>query len=487
MATQSKLSVSEGKKILGVSGSNTRNGTLKADELQPELRGKRAIRKYREMRDNDATIGASLYAVEQMLRDVPYTIQPANDTPEAEKEAEFLEQVLEDMDHSLDDHISEAISFLTFGFAAFEVVYKRRVGPYETSPKKRSKFTDGRMGIRKLASRAQWTINRFEINEDGDAEGYHQDISSGFGDNYIPMKKSILYRTTTINGDPSGRSILRNAFSSYERLNAAQQYEAIGIERELAGIPHAEVPSEYLSPDATDAQLAVLNQMKDILRDLKFNEQGFLITPSDTYPGKDGEPTNNKLVTVRLMSSEGTRNIDIDPVVKRYQHDIARSVLAEFIMLGGGTSGSYALSKSKSDLFLRALESYIQTIVDVLNKQLVESLWRINGLNFDVMPKIVAGDVAPHDLKDLGSYLRNLNGAGISYADDINIVNALLDQAELPHVDPELYAAARERAAMAEVARADYYDGPDNNVVGSKDKTSDDDDKEVGENAGVDK
>jgi len=87
----------------------------------------------------------------------------------------------------------------------------------------------------------------------------------------------------------------------------------------------------------------------------------------------------------------------------------------------------------------------------------------------------------------LGSYLRNLNGAGISYADDINIVNALLDQAELPHVDPELYAAARERAAMAEVARADYYDGPDNNVVGSKDKTSDDDDKEVGENAGVDK
>jgi len=123
----------------------------------------------------------------------------------------------------------------------------------------------------------------------------------------------------------------------------------------------------------------------------------------------------------------------------------------------------------------------------VLNKQLIEPLWRINGFDFSVMPKIVAGDVAPHDLKDLGSYLRNLNGAGISYADDINIVNALLDQAELPHVDAEIYAASRERAAMAEVARADYYDGPDNNVVGNKDKTSEDDDKEVGDNAGVDK
>lgn len=476
-----QLSVTEGQKVLGVAGTSTRNGTLKADELQPELRGKRAIRKYREMRDNDATIGAALYAVEQMLRDVPIKVTPADDSEQAKEEAKFVESVLEDMDHSLDDHISEALSFLTFGFATFEVVYKRRVGPYERSPKKRSKFTDNRLGIRKLAPRAQWTINRFEVdNQSGDIYGFHQDVSSGFGTNYIPMRKAILYRTTTINGDPSGRSILRNAYASYERLNAIQQYEAIGIERELAGIPHAEVPAEYLSADATEAQQAVLNQMKEILRDLKFNEQGFLITPSDTYPGKDGEPTNQKLVSVKLISAEGTRNIDIDPVVKRYQHDIARSVLAEFIMLGGGSSGSYALSKSKSDIFLRALESYIHTIIDVLNKQLIEPLWRINGLDFKLMPKIVGGDVAPHDLQQLGGFLRNLNSAGITYADDIDIVNALLDQAELPNVNPEIYAASRERAHQADLARSDFYDGPDDNVVGSKDETEEDDDEKVG-------
>jgi hypothetical protein len=476
-----QLSETESKKILGVAGTSTRNGTLKADDLQPELRGKRAIRKYREMRDNDATIGAALYAVEQMLRDVPIKVVPSDDSDTAKLEAEFVESVLEDMDHSLDDHISEALSFLTFGFSAFEVVYKRRVGPYERSPKKCSKFTDGRIGIRKIAPRAQWTINRFEVDDQsGDLYGFYQDISSGFGTNYIPMRKAILYRTTTINGDPSGRSILRNAYAAYERLNAIQQYEAIGIERELAGIPHAEVPAEYLSADATEAQQAVLNQMKEILRDLKFNEQGFLITPSDTYPGKDGEPTNQKLVSVKLISSEGTRNIDIDPVVKRYQHDIARSVLAEFIMLGGGSNGSYALSKSKSDLFLRALESYINTIVDVLNKQLIEPLWRLNGLDFALMPKIKAGDVASHDLKEMGSYLRNLNGANITVADDLDIVNALMEIAELPKPNPETYAASRERAQQADLARTDYYDGPDDNVVGSGDETEEDDDEKVG-------
>lgn len=476
-----QLSVTEGQKVLGVAGTSTRNGTLKADELQPELRGKRAIRKYREMRDNDATIGAALYAVEQMLRDVPIKVTPADDSKQAKEEAKFVESVLEDMDHSLDDHISEALSFLTFGFATFEVVYKRRVGPYERNPKKKSKSTDNRIGVRKIAPRAQWTVNRFDVDDQsGDLYGFYQDVSSGFGTNYIPMRKAILYRTTTINGDPSGRSILRNAYASYERLNAIQQYEAIGIERELAGIPHAEVPAEYLSADATEAQQAVLNQLKEILRDLKFNEQGFLITPSDTYPGKDGEPTNQKLVSVKLISAEGTRNIDIDPVVKRYQHDIARSVLAEFIMLGGGSNGSYALSKSKSDIFLRALESYINTIVDVLNKQLIEPLWRINGLSFDLMPKITAGDVAKHDLKEMGAYLRNLNGANITIADDINIVDALMEIAELPKPDPDVYAASRERAALVEGARAEYYD--DDNIQGNSSgrDTEEDDDEKVG-------
>lgn len=472
MATQKQLSETEGKKVIGVAGTNVRNGTIRADEFLPELRGKRAIRKYREMRDNDATIGSAMYAVEQMLRDVSIEVEPKDDSEEAKKWANFVTEVLDDMDHTLDDHISEALSFLTYGFSLFEVVYKRRVGPYEKNPKKRSKYSDGLIGVRKMAPRAQWTVNRFELDqEDGDILGYYQDVSSGYNisSNYIPMRKSVYYRTTAINNDATGRSILRNAFAAYERLNAIQQYEAIGIERELAGIPHAEVPSEYLSPDATDDQVAFLNNLKEILRDVKFNGQGYLITPSDTYPGKDGEPSNQKLVSIRLMSSEGSRNIDINPVVQRYQHDIARSVLAEFIMLGGGSTGSYALSKSKSDIFLRALESYIQTIVDVLNKQIVESLWRINGLDFKYMPKIVAGDVAPHDLKELGSYLRNLNGAGISYADDFNIVNALLRNADLPLIDEETHKESRERAAQVEMSN-----------VGDKSKTSDEDDEEVG-------
>lgn len=432
-----KLSEAESKQVLGVAGDNTRNGQIRADEFLTELRGKRAIKKYREMRENDSTIGAVMYAVEQILRDVDMKVKPADDSEAAKREAEFVESVLNDMEHTLDDHVSESLSFLSYGFAWFEVVYKRREGMGTQNPKKRSKYNDGRIGVRKIASRAPWTVSRFDVDQKtGEILGMYQEGSYGNQKHYIPSRKSLYYRTTSINNDPSGRPIIRNAYTSYEFLNNLQAIEAIAVERELAGIPVARVPAEYLSADATAGQKAFINELQTILRDVKFNEQGYIVIPSDTYPGKDGEPTNTRMVDVELMSSQGSRNIDIDPIVRRYQHDIARSVLSEFLMLGS-QGGSYALSKSKTDLFLRALESYIQTIVDVLNKQLVERLWELNGLDYALMPTIVAGDVAPHDLREIAGFLRNLNGANIDVSNHPETVQDLMDIAELEY-DPEV-------------------------------------------------
>jgi len=426
-----KLSQGQAKQTLGVAGDNTHNGMIRADEFLPELRGSKAIRKYREMRDNDATIGAVMYSVEQILRDVELTVKPVDDTPAAKLEADFVTSILDDMDHTLDDHVAEALSYLSYGFGWFEVIYKRRVGPTERSDKKHSKYTDGRLGVKKIAARAPWTINKFDVNQKtGDVLGIEQSVGIMNGRNYIPVNKSIYYRTTSLNGDPSGRSILRNAYTSYEYLNNLQAIEAIAVERELAGIPVARIPAEYLSNDASAAQAGFVHDLQQILRDVKFNEQGYIVLPSDTYPDKDGAPSTTRLVDIELMASNGKRNIDINPIVSRYQHDIARSVLSEFLLLGT-SGGSYALSKSKTDLFLRALESYIQAIVDVLNKQLVERLWQLNGLNYDLMPTIEAGDVAPHDLREVSSFLRNLNGADIDVSAHPEVVNDLMSIAEL--------------------------------------------------------
>lgn len=462
------------KKILGLGGTHTYTGDIRADEFLRELKGRKAVRKFREMRDNDSVVGAVMYAIEQVLRDVEYDVIPTDDSDAALKEAEFMKEVLEDMDHTFDDHISEALSSLSFGFATFEVVYKRRVGPRENNPKKRSKYTDGRLGIRKIASRAQWTISEFDVDKQtGELLGVKQDKTfSEVMDNYIPAWKLVHYKTITTNNDHSGRSILRNAYKSYTFLNNLESIEAIAVERELHGVPVGRMPAEYLAENATDDQKALKSQFEKVLRDLKNNEQGFALLPSDLYVNTQGEPTDQRLMDIELITSNGSRNIDIHPIITRYQHDIARSMMAEFLMLGSDERGSYALSKSKTDLFQKSLESYINSIYDVVNKQLVQRIWELNGLDFALMPKIVPGDVSKHELKELGAYLRNLNGANISLADQVDIVDELLKVAELPPLDREKYAESREAEAQMNQARADYYDGPDDNVVNPGGKVS---------------
>ena len=446
------LSEAKSKIELGVYGRNTYTGEIRADEFLRPLRGKKAIKKFMEMRENSATIGAVMYATEQVLRDVPIKVKPANESDEAKKEAEFVESVLDDMEHSLDDHISEALSSLTYGFAWFEVVYKRRGGD-TNSGKKRSKYTDGRIGVRKMAIRAPWTIERFEVDMvSGEVLGVHQENYWGKPTVMIPTSKSLYYRTTTFNNDPSGRSILRNAYLSYTYLNNLQNIEAIAVERELHGVPIGRMPAEYLSGDSTDDQKAVRQKMEQILRDLKLNEQGYALLPSDVYMDTEGKPTTNRMMDIELITSNGSRAIEIDPIIRRYQHDIARSIMAEFLMLGSSSTGSYALSKSKTDLFLRSMESYINSIVEVLNRQLVHRLWELNGLDYALMPKLVAGDVAPHDLRELGAYLRNLNGAEINLSDQPKIINALLETAELPPVDETEYMARIEEKRADEHA-----------------------------------
>ena len=438
------------KTEIGYSGANTRFGQIRADEFQNELKGKQGIRKYREMRDNDATIGAVMYATEQILRDVPRIVEPADKKNEKAVEmAKWLETVFDDMEHSLDDHISEALSSLTFGFAVFEPVYKIRGGPKFVDPKRKSKHSDGHYGIRKLASRAQWTIDSFKVDEKtGEILGVNQERSA-LTSNFIPKNKLVHYRTTTTNNDPSGRSILRNAFKSYVYLNTMQVTEGIAVERELNGIPIIRIPSDYLADDATEDQVAIRKMAERIGRDLKFNEQGSIVLPSDVWVVED-KATTHRLVDVELIASNGNRNIAIDPIIRRYQHDIARSVMAEFLMLGSSTTGSYALSKSKTDIFLRSVESYINTIYDVLNEQVVKPLWEINGFDVELMPTLKAGDVAPHDLDALGSYLRNLNGADINLTEQVDIIDALLANAELPLLDRELYQKGLEEKKQQE-------------------------------------
>ena len=53
------------------------------------------------------------------------------------------------------------------------------------------------------------------------------------------------------------------------------------------------------------------------------------------------------------------------------------------------------------------------------------------------MPCIKAGDVAPHDLREISGFLRNLNGADIDVSDHPEVITDLMAIAELNY-NPDL-------------------------------------------------
>ena len=138
-----------------------RYGGFFYEEFLKELQGRKGVETYREMADNDDVIGAILFAIEMLIRQTSWTIQPGGPENADEEAAEFVESCMDDMQDTWTDTISEILSFLTYGWSYHEIVYKRRCGKNRDS-RLNSKYDDGLIGWAKLPIRAQETLYQWE-------------------------------------------------------------------------------------------------------------------------------------------------------------------------------------------------------------------------------------------------------------------------------------------------------------------------------------
>jgi len=412
---------------IGVSGLHVQSGMVH-EEFLHELQGARGRRVLEEMATNDSTIAAFLHGIDTLIRGVEWRTEPADDSANAREAADFAESLRSDMSQTWDDFLSEALTMLIFGWSYHEIVLKRRNGQQSRAGDRRSQFNDGLIGVRKLAPRAQRTLDRWEIDKDGGIQGMWQWPVFGGMPVFIPIERSLLFRTKANKNSPEGESVLRRSYKSWYFLTNVQMSEAIGIERELAGLPVARVPNEVLTDSARSEERKAYEQ---IVRDLRYNEQAGVVLPSEPYRDNEGNPTSMPLVSFELMASGGQRSIDTTSTIRRYQQDIARSVLADFLMLGT-ERGSFALSQSKTDLFLQSLDAYLGQIRDVLNRHLLPRVWKVNGFDLDTLPRYEFGEVARTDLDELGTFLRNIAGAGFPLGPDEDVEAELRNRAGLP-------------------------------------------------------
>ena len=460
MAEEKQNIETETLDVLGAPGLKQYGGKI-YEEFLNDLKGEKATRMFKEMSMNEPVIGGVLYAIRTLVRQTRFEVREAADTPEAKAAADFVKGCLfEDMDQTWTDTLSEILSFLVYGFSVHEITYKIRRGPTQKDPKFKSRFNDNRIGFRGFPIRAQDSIYQWDIDaNDGDILGVYQQPPPSYGTRYIPRDKFLLFRADAHKNNPEGRSILRTAYTSYFYKKKIQTYEAIGVSRDLAGLPCLEVPLQLLSANASASEKNVLAAMKDMIQRVGRDEYEGLVIPSETLA--DGTPSGYRL---KLLSAGGRRPIDVNEIIKRFDSRIAMSLLGEFILLGTESVGSFALADSKTSLFAQALGTYLDSIVSEFNNHAIPKLMRLNNFPEGNFPALAYDDVELPNLAEMAGALGSLVGAGVLTPDD-KLEEYMREFANLPATD-SASARVSEEAQTEEIEQASkiYGSEEDENV-----------------------
>lgn len=378
------------------------------EEFVKELQGKRGIEVYKEMANNDDTIGAILFAIEMLIRQCSFTVEPGGDTETDKKAAEFVEQCMDDMEFTWTDTISEIISFITYGWSYHEIVYKVRRGKTK-NPVTRSKYNDGLIGWRKLPIRAQDTLFEWHYKEGtDDLEGMEQIAPPDFNNCFIPIGKALHFKTKSAKGNPEGKSVLRNAYRSWFFKKRIQEIEGIGIERDLAGFPTLTGPEDVDLWDNNDEDMkrALANAEKIVTGVRRDSKEGLVL------------PFGWKF---ELVSTGSRRQFDTNQIIERYDKRMAMTVLADFIFMGQQAVGSFALSDNKTELFSLAIGTFLDVICETFNSQGIPRLIDLNESHFKGItdyPKMKHGDIEEEDITKLSTFLKDMISVGVLVPDE---------------------------------------------------------------------
>lgn len=398
--------MSNGSKEIGRVGQR-RYGGIFYEEFLSELRGRKGAEVFTEMSNNDETIGAILFAIEMLVRQASWNVEPGGSTAKDREAAEFVKSCMDDMQQTWIDTISEILSFLTYGWSFHEIVYKRRMGRTKDN-RTSSKYDDGLIGWMKLPIRSQETLYQWEYDDQDNLIGMTQMPPPDFGLITIPMNKAMLFRTRSRKDNPEGRSILRTAYRSWYFKRRIQEIEGIGIERDLAGLPVITTPEGMDIWDKDDEDMnAIRAGLEAMVKNIRRDSTEGLVLPFG--------------YTFELTSTGGSRQFDTNSIIARYDTKISQTVLADFIQLGHESVGSFALSSDKTNLFSMAICAFLDIICQTFNSQGIPALIDINGDHFAGVtdyPRLTHGDIEDVDLATMATYIKDMTSIGVIIPDE---------------------------------------------------------------------
>lgn len=375
---------------IGISGTKIFAGIV-SEEVVPQLQGFNAYRTYSGMR-MDATGSAILQSIALPIRSSRWYVDPASDSEQDVTMADFIHsQLFEFGSMGFDESIRLALGCLWAGFSAMELIYR-----YIDSGPFKGKIGWDSFQWRSPATKWRWQLEW--VNNRRQLTAMIQLAPPRYQTVPIPRNKLLLFVNDQEGDDWDGVSLLRYAWKDYFFRDALYRIRAIGLERGYMGIPIASVPTEY-----TDRQIQAAQQ---IVQTLRVDEQAGVVKTED--------------IALQVLHN-ALNGTEMDNAIHYHNRQMLMAALAQFLDLGAGGTGTYALSSDQSELFLYAITAKANYVSDVLNHDPgVAQLIRFNYPNVtpDHYPKVQHGDIGQRSLDKLGRSLMALGAYGFLTPDD---------------------------------------------------------------------
>lgn len=389
--------------------------------MQPyETRFPENIRTYKEMGEDPdvaTALDATYIFVDRAFFDfsIKYNVKSAK----SRKAAKFIDYMFRNMNAPLRQYVRSLLTYKQFGFAFAEKVFELDEDP-------KSPYY-GFYRLSKLAFRPQDTIDvsePFTYSADGRTIlTVNQNITgtmvtpgtnvSLIGRKSIPMDKVVYVGSNITENNPLGVSPLLAVYRSWREKSLIQEFEVVGVSKDLGGMPVLMVPSDILNraslnPGGDEAQS--LRVLQSNIANLHAGEQSYMVLPSDVYEG-----TVMRQYDLVFQGVAGTgKQFDTQALIKQRKLDIYNRFGAGVLIMGDGDAGSFALSDNKQTLLSHFIERDVDLIIEALNTQVIPQALRLNGiyLSDEDMPKFVSDDIGDPNIETNAKAIQQLVAAG---------------------------------------------------------------------------
>ena len=367
-----------------------------------DLNVNNAFNTYRDMKLDGIISGSMSFIKSVLIKDFKVV--------GGKKDARLVEAInksLNNMNYDKVRLLSGWLQMLDYGSSLQEVVLKREDGmfvfknisPIHLTSVDKFKFKDGLLSGVELAQ----TENDGLVEFEGDVE---TKIDGG---------KLLLFRIEPDADFPLGKSLLYGAYTSWRTKKILQEYEAIGVAKNLSGVLNISAPSEYinkyLNEPASDEAQYIENLLMQA-ENLHAGRGSYVLRASDT---------NQNGVDLFNISTIGgtTQSYDVGGAITRYNQEIQLSLQTSVLSLGVDGGGSFALSDNSTHLMTLFIE-YIRKVITAEFSKALRLVWEANAKPLDTLPTLVWDEIEPVDWDEFTKgWQRLLQAGGVSATEEL--------------------------------------------------------------------